>query len=481
MAEYAEYDSPVNFITGALTNFGEFMADVHPILTEDDAEAYVDRVNAFAWQVGQMIDALEASADRGIVPTDRSIEIALFQIGVAIGNGDAEQHPLVTDIATRVEAIPDTSRAWAGGIVANARAAVGGPVTRSLVRLAQTVQGLDGRSDREPGVWALPGGADYYGAVLRHHLTIDVSPDEVHDRGLAEVERVTTELALALDDLGYTASDDFAGAMLRAAADGGALPTRSEAERAAVLDANSGLVEEAETVFRHMFSVRPDTPLDVVRPRPGREGTGAYYRPPPVDGSRGGVYYLSLGGTEFGLLTMATTTYHEAVPGHHFQLSVQRSLDELPLHQRVFDFTGYAEGWALYAERLAHEAGLYDDDPYGNVGRLRMELLRAARMVADTGIHHHRWSRDEAIDYMKSLGFEAGQATGEVDRYIVWPGQAPAYMVGMLEILRLREEARATLGDAFVLIGFHDALLGQGSVPVALLEDVVELWMASEQ
>jgi len=198
-----------------------------------------------------------------------------------------------------------------------------------------------------------------------------------------------------------------------------------------------------------------------------------------MDGSRPGVYYLSLGGSEFRTLTMDTTTYHEAIPGHHFQLSVQRSLDELPLHQRAFDYGGYVEGWALYAERLAYEAGLYDDDPLGNIGRLRMELLRAVRMVIDTGIHWDGWSRNEAIDYMTSLGFEKDGATAEVDRYIVWPGQAPAYMVGMLEILRLRDEAQAELGESFDLVGFHDALLSQGSIPLALLEDVVGSWVAA--
>jgi len=154
-------------------------------------------------------------------------------------------------------------------------------------------------------------------------------------------------------------------------------------------------------------------------------------------------------------------------------------LTGLPLHQRVFDFTGYAEGWALYAERLAYEAGLYDDDPLGDVGRLRMELLRAARMVVDTGIHWEGWSRNEAVDYMLDLGFDRGRVEAEVDRYIVWPGQAPAYMVGMLEILRLRDKAETELGERFDLVGFHDALLSQGSVPVALLEDVVDMWIES--
>ncbi len=257
------------------------------------------------------------------------------------------------------------------------------------------------------------------------------------------------------------------------------MPTTSESQRAAVLERTQDTVAEAARTFESLFAVKPAAELQVVRPRPGREGgSGAYYRSPPLDGSRPGIYYLSLGGAEFRVLTMDTTTYHEAIPGHHFQLSVQRESVDLPLHQRAFDFTGYAEGWALYAEHLAANEGLYEDDPLANVGRLWMEMLRAARMVVDTGIHWDGWSRDKAIRYMTDLGFDRGQATAEIDRYIVWPGQAPAYLVGMLEIQRLAEKAAAGLGEEYDIVGFHDALLSHGSVPLDLLEDVVDMWVA---
>jgi uncharacterized protein (DUF885 family) len=478
MAAFGDYENPVNFITGAHTGFGEFMADVHPINSERDAEAYVDRLIAFRVQMQDTIEELQRLDDLGIAPTVRSLDIARYQIGAAIGNGDEETHPLVTDLKDRVAALSGESRSWAAGVGAQAEAAVRN-LLPTLTDLDAAVRSVDGRSDQAPGVLNLPGGEDYYAAVLRHYLSAHMTPQEVHELGLAQVDRVRAELTESLAELGYAAEEDFVRAIRAAAADAGAMPTTTEAERSAVLERAAATVDEAAEVFGEMFSVKPDAALEVVRPRPGREGgTGAYYRSPPVDGSRPGVYYLSLGGAEFGELTMDTTTYHEAIPGHHFQLSVQRSLDELPIHQRVFDFTGYAEGWALYAERLASEAGLYVDDPLGDIGRLQMELLRAARMVADTGIHWDGWSRNQAIDYMMSLGFVEGRAIAEVDRYIVWPGQAPAYMVGMLEILRLRDEAQAELGDRFDLVGFHDALLSQGSVPLALLDEVVAAWVA---
>ena len=224
------------------------------------------------------------------------------------------------------------------------------------------------------------------------------------------------------------------------------------------------------SAFGDLFRTLPSSAIEVQRPRPGRESdAGAYYRAPPAVGERAGIYYLSLGGEFFPLDTYATTNYHEAVPGHHFQLALQRESAGLPWLQRATSFNGYAEGWALYAERLAYEAGLYEDDPLGDIGRLRMELLRAARAVADTAIHALGWSRHEAIEYLMEQGFPEGWAASEVDRYIVWPGQAPAYLIGMLEILELRDEAQARLGDDFDLAAFHEAVLRHGSVPLEVL------------
>jgi uncharacterized protein (DUF885 family) len=476
--EFADYDNPVSFITGAHTNFAEFMADVHPITNRQDAADYVARLEAFRAQIDQVIGRLQAQDAAGIVPAQRSLDIARYQIGAAIGTSDPSSHPLVTDLAARIESLPDADPDWIADTIAAARTAVANQVRPALQDLDRVIRGITGRSAAESGVWALPGGDEYYAAALHHHLGLDLQPGEVYDLGVAQVARVRGELVEALGELGYDAARDFSGAIVAAARDAGSLPTGNEIERAQVLSTAAALVDDAESTFSDIVPAAA-APLEVVRPRPEREGgSGAYYRSPPIDGSRPGIYYLSLGGSGFDLLTLATTTYHEAVPGHHLQLAGQRSDAALPLHQRVFDFTGFAEGWGLYAERLAYEAGLYDHDPYGNIGRLRLELLRAVRMVADTGIHYKRWSRNEAIAYMRELGFGEAQAAAEVDRYIVWPGQAPAYMVGMLEILRLRDEAQQELGDGFDLAGFQEAVLGAGSVPLELLDDVVAAWVA---
>ena len=305
----------------------------------------------------------------------------------------------------------------------------------AYAELRRAVDTSAARSDREPGVLHHPGGAEYYEAVLAHHLSLPLTPAEVHQIGLAHVERLTDELQVAMADLGFDAAElGFAGAIEAVTASVPVVPLRSDADREALLADTEAFIEETAAAFAGVFTTLPDAPIEVQRPRPGREGAGgAYYRPPPTNGERPGIYYLSLGGAVFPMDTYATTNYHEAVPGHHFQLALQRQSDDLPLIQRATGFTGYAEGWALYAERLAAEAGLYEDDPLGNIGRLRMELLRAARAVADTGIHESGWSRDEAVAYLVGLGLPPGWAASEVDRYIVWPGQAPAYLIGMLE------------------------------------------------
>lgn len=472
------HDYPVSFITGAPANFIEFMTDVHPIRNESDVEDYVLRLIAFGRQADQLIAAIERRREEGLLPPQRSLEIARFQIGAAIGRGDAGSHPLVTDLQTRVLPLKEIDAAAARGHIARAEAAVRGIVIPAFERLDLTIQGLDGRPESESGVWAMPNGDAYYDTILRHHLSLDISPEAVHEIGLGEVERVVADLASALNAMGYNVDGDLAAALAAARTDAGVYPTTSEPERAEVFASAVALSSSAQAAMSSQFGLRPTADLVVARPREGREGgSGAYYRPPPLDASRPGTYYLSMGGESFPLLTFPTTTYHEGIPGHHFQLSIQRSLDGLPLHQRAFTHTGFAEGWALYAERLAAENGLYEDDGWGNLGRLQMELLRAARMVVDTGIHRHRWTRSEGIDYLTELGFDPGQAASEVDRYVVWPGQAPSYLMGMLTILDLRRQAREALGPAFDMAEFHDTILGSGSVPLDLLDEVVEQWV----
>ncbi len=383
-------------------------------------------------------------------------------------------HPLVTDLEERLASL-GLSDAERDRIVREARAAVQDEMLPAYRDLLDAVIATATRPDSTPGVLHHPDGAAFYAAVLRHHTTTSLTPQEVHAIGLEQVSRLRRELSDVLTAAGFDVERlGFAGAIAASRAAAGSIALRSDDDRSALLQSTQHFIAAAADAFDGLFTRTPSSPIEVQRPRPGREsGSGAYYRPPPVIGERPGIYYLSLGGDAFEMQTYATTNYHEAIPGHHFQIALQRRSSDLPLMQRSLTFTGFAEGWALYAERLAFEAGRYADDPQGNIGRLRMELLRAARAVVDTGIHALGWSRTEAVAYLTDLGFPDSQAAAEVDRYIVWPGQAPSYLIGMLEILRLRTETASALGAQFDLAAFHDAILRHGSVPVEVLDQVV--------
>jgi uncharacterized protein (DUF885 family) len=472
MAGYLDHEYAVNYITGAHTTFPEFMADVHPITSVDQADAYVERIRRSATQMQQVADNLVRSQEEGYLPTETGTRIAAWQIGNQLT--PASSHPLVTDLEARLATL-DLSDAERERIIGAARIAVEEHMQPAYKALLSVVEAAATRSDSKPGVLHQPAGREFYAAALRHHTTTSLTPEEVHGVGIEQVHRLRDELTHALNAAGFDVEAmGFAGALDAAGAASPSIPLRSDGDREAVLRSTEAFIATAQGAFAPMFTTLPTSPIEVQRPRPGREGSaGAYYRPPPAYGERPGIYYLSLAGSAFETQTYATTNYHEAVPGHHFQLALQREAQELPLIQRATTFNGYAEGWALYAERLAHEAGLYENDPIGDIGRLRMELLRAGRAVADTGIHALGWSRSQAVDYLTDLGLPVPWASTEVDRYIVWPGQAPSYLVGMLEIVRLRSEAESALGDEFDLAAFHDAILRHGSVPVEALGEVV--------
>jgi uncharacterized protein (DUF885 family) len=252
----------------------------------------------------------------------------------------------------------------------------------------------------------------------------------------------------------------------------------NEEGRQMVLDEYDRILSEISAGLDDAFDIRPKAGLEVKRvPEFKEEGSaGAYYDGPAMDGSRGGTFYANLRNVQesvkFGMKTLA---YHEGIPGHHFQIAIQSELEGVPIFRTIGLFTAYVEGWALYAEQLAWELGFYDNDPFGNLGRLQAEMFRAVRLVVDTGIHYKKWTREEAIDYMvRNTGMTTTEVTTEIERYIVMPGQACAYKIGMIKILELREKAKNKLGDQFDLKAFHNVVLKNGAVPLAILEELID-------
>jgi uncharacterized protein (DUF885 family) len=331
------------------------------------------------------------------------------------------------------------------------------------------------------GVGRLPDGAAYYAVALRQMTTTDYTPEQVHALGLAEVARITQQMDTLLEAQGLI-QGSVGQRMTALAEDPRFLYPNDDDGRRQVLARYQQLLDQMSAQLPEYFSTVPKTRLMVERmPVAQEKGTsGAYYQQAAIDGSRPGIFFANLRDlNETPTWGMKTLAYHEGVPGHHLQISTALGLKGLPLIRQQTLYTAYAEGWALYAEEFAAEIGMYKDDPFGDLGRLQLELLRAVRLVVDTGLHAQGWSRKQAIDYMvNTTGVAETDATSEVERYMSMPGQACAYKVGELKILELRRKAQAALGPRFNLRDFHAVVLENGGVPLTLLEQLVDEWIA---
>ena len=435
------------------------------LATPEQAEAYLTRLARLPGFLDASLERLRAGTARGLVPVRRQVEGALDQLDAML--------------ATPVEEDPLLQPTRGGhGDPDRARQLVADEVRPALARFRDRVAwhlAPHARPDEASGVCHLPDGQARYDAVLRTHLTVERTAQEVHDLGLDVLARLEEEYrALGPEALG-TADLQALYARLR---DDPALHYADP--RQAVADAEAAVTRAADALtgwFRRL----PATPC-AVRPIPEVEARGsaaAYYVPPPPDGSRGGTYWINTTGPVISVYEAEAVAFHEALPGHHLQFDIMGRLDHLPAFRRIGgSSTAYLEGWGLYAERLADEMGLYSS-PLTRMGMLAMDSLRAGRLVVDTGIHHLGWSRQQAIDFMLAHSpLAEAMVAGEVDRYIALPGQACGYMVGRLEILRLRAEAERQLGAAFDLATFHDVVLGEGTVPLSTLEELVGEWVA---
>jgi uncharacterized protein (DUF885 family) len=338
--------------------------------------------------------------------------------------------------------------------------------------LIEHVQGLQPIARSDPGLWRLPGGDAYYQHLLHEMTSTDLTAEEIHQIGLGQVDRLQAELRVVFDALGYPRGTPTPDLLGRAAAEAGFLTGSTAAGRQEVVSAWQKLIDDIEDQMGSYFDRSPTAEVIII---PEEFGAGGYYVAASVDGSRPGSFHAGVGGSSIPTYIMPTIAYHEAVPGHHYQIALAQELD-LPTFRMYNQYNAFAEGWALYAERLAYEMDRYRDDPFGNVGRLELELVRAVRLVTETGIHARGWTRQQAKDYMNSVvGW-----SHEVERYTVLPGQATGYMIGQQEILRLRRLATDRLGDEFDYAAFHEAVVGSGSVPLKVLDGIIDQWLESQ-
>lgn len=480
---FAFHDYPVNQLFGVQSDLPDFMANIHQIQIKSDAENYLLRLNKFGLVFDQVIEGLRYRQDRGVVPPRFVVEKVLVQM-----HGFVDQPPrqnlLYTALKEKLAAVdkavldPVNKRRFLNRTETALNKSVY-PAYRKLIVYYEELLPILTRND---GVWALPDGDAYYDYQVRRNTTTEVSAETIHQLGLSEVARIETEMNRLLEAEGY--ADGSTGKRLSGLCQEPRFqyPDSARSKQRIVADFQL-IIDEISTGMEGYFDLRPKHPVEVKPVPVFKQDTvsGAYYQAPAMDGSRPGVFFINLREIRsicrFGMRTLA---YHEATPGHHYQVAIQQDQEGLPMFRRVLPFTAFAEGWALYAERLAKELG-FQEDPYDDLGRLQAEMFRAVRLVVDTGLHRKRWSREQAIDYMRDkTGMPEDQVVAEIERYLVNPGQALAYKMGMLKFLELRELARSGLGDKFNMQRFHDLVLTNGSLPLQLVEREIERFIAAE-
>ena len=468
----------VSQLTGAYQSIPDFLDSMHTIETLQDAETYLSRLEAFATLLDQETALVQADFAKGVVPPDFIIERTLVQMNAMLAVAPAESG-LVTSLARRAG-----EASLAGDWAARATALVTDAVYPALRRQAATFDAAQGAAVHDAGVWRLPNADGYYAWGIRNYTTTTLTGDEVHALGLAQVADISARADAILKANGR--AEGSVGARIAALGKEPQFvwPNTREGKQQ-LLDSLNVQVRAMQARLPEFFGHLPRATVEIrAVPEAIQAGApGGYYQGPTIDGSRPGAYYINLRDTaEWPKWSLPTLTYHEAIPGHHLQVSLQTEAEGVPMIRKVLGFSAFSEGWALYSEQLADEMGVYADDPWGQIGYLQSLLFRAVRLVVDSGLHHKRWSREQAIRYMvDTLGDQESSVTTEVERYCVWPGQASSYKIGHTEWVRLRDEAKAALGDRFDIRGFHDTALASGDMPLEALKGVVGDWVESRR
>ena len=474
------YNYPIPYVlsqlTGAYQSVPDFLDSQHRIETREDAQAYVTRLEEFARVINQEVDHARTDAARGVVPPSYILDKALTQTRTLREDRGAESS-LVRSLVRRTR-----ERSIAGDWGTQAAAIVDGRLAAALDRQIGLLTEMRRGAGRDPAAGRLPDGERFYALALRFHTSTSLSPEEAHQIGLHQVEEISAEADPLLRREGLTRGSVGARLTEFGRQQRWLYPNTDAGREQLIADLNRQM-EAVRARMPEYFNTIPRSPMQVKRVPPAIElgAPRGYAQGPSLDGSRPGAFYINLRDTGmWPRWALPTLTYHESVPGHLWQGSTVLENEAIPLLHRNIGIPAYGEGWGLYAEQLADEIGEYAAFPQGRIGRLQSFLYRAARVVMDTGMHAKGWERDRTIRYfIDTVGLDPGAAESEVDRYIVWPGQACSYKIGHNEFVRLREQARARLGDRFDLKGFHDAVLLNGDMPLEILATVVAEWTQS--
>lgn len=478
------YNYPINQMYGYHSMVASLLINQHSISDESDAKAYIARLNGILQLFQQVTVQLDKRAELGIIPPKFVFPHAINASKNVITGApftEGADSTLLEDFRSKVNklSIDDAAKQM---MLKEAEVALVSSVKPAYEHLINHLTVLETKAGTDDGVWRFKDGAEFYNNALKRTTTTNMTADQIHELGLAEVARIHAEMQAIMQKVGFKGDLQAFFAFMREDAQF-YYPDNAEGKAAYLAEATR-VIDVMKSRLDELFLVKPKADMVVKAVEPFREQSAgkAFYEQPSMDGSRPGIYYANLyrmkGMPKYELEALA---YHEGIPGHHMQIAISQELENVPKFRRFGGYTAYIEGWGLYTELLPKEIGMYQD-PYSDFGRLAMELWRACRLVVDTGIHAKKWTREEAIAYLaKNTPNAASEQVNAIERYIVMPSQATAYKIGMIKIVELREKAKTTLGEKFDIREFHDVVLKNGAVPLDVLEMLVDDYIKNKQ
>ena len=477
---------PVSQMRGVHAQIPTFLINIHKIDNVKDAEAYIARLNAIPKLFDQLIVNLQVREDKGVVAPRFVFPLVLDACHKVIQgkpfDSSAGNSPLLDDFTKKVGALKDVDSATRDRLLSDATKALNESVKPAYEKLIVFLEGQSKRANDDAGVWKFPDGADFYSSALRRTTTTNLSADQIHEIGLKEVARIHAEMTKIKDKVGFKGDLQAFFKFMREDRQF-YLPDTDEG-RAKYLARAVEIIDEMKKRLDELFATKPKADIVVKAVEKFREQSAgkAFYQQPAPDGSRPGMFYVNLREMKSNpTYQLEALAYHEGIPGHHMQIAIAQELSGVPKFRKFSRYTAYIEGWGLYSELAPKEIGMYRD-PYSDFGRLALELWRAGRLVVDTGIHDKKWTRQQAIDYLKqNTPNSEADCVDAINRYIVMPSQATAYKIGMIKILELREKAKKQLGNKFDIHQFHDVVLTNGALPLDVLEELVDRWIKSKQ
>lgn len=480
--QWRYHNYPVNQMHGFHASAVSFLINAHLISDISDAQAYISRLNGMKKLMLQLTQALRIREDKGILPP-HFVFAHVISDSVNIITGapfdDGDDSPLLKDFKTKVTKLDITS-AEKEQLIARAETALKTEVKSGYSTLISYLRAQQSRASHDDGAWKFPQGDAYYQRALQKTTTTNLSADHIHQLGLSEVARIHGEMRNIMEQVGFEGDLPQFFEFMRT--DQQFYYEDTDDGRAAYLTKATAIIEQMKSRLDELFIVKPKADLIVKKVEAFREKSAgkAFYNRPAPDGSRPGNYYANLYRmSDMPKYQMEALAFHEGIPGHHMQIAIAMELENVPKFRKYGHYTAYSEGWGLYTEFLPKEIGFYQD-PYSDFGRLAMELWRACRLVVDTGIHDQRWTREQAISYLASnTPNPIGDVTKAIERYIVMPSQATAYKIGMIKILELRQRAKNELGEKFSIREFHDVILKNGPMPLNILQQQVESYIAN--